>query len=268
MRRTGIGGGRPLVMFHLAPGSSASFEPLMLRLATDRPVITFDNPGAGDSAPPAGEPEIADLAAILLDAVDAVGLSQYDLYGAHTGALIAMEAAIARPDQARHAILDGITLMEPEETADRLANYAPKLWIGQDGGYILWAWHYRRDMLLWSPWYNKTGPGIRRGAPFASTESLHNGFVEFMKGARTFHLLYRAAFSYPTATRLPLIEIPVLHTTSPHDSLRGGLQRAGTLAKRAEVRFSAGNADAAAIATTVDLYKRFLDDQELPPPNV
>ena len=135
IRKTGAGSGRPLVMFHAAPDSSAPMEPLMLRLGADRPVFAFDTPGNGDSDPLAVEPTIGDFSQALGTTIDTLGLDEFDVYSAHTGALIAIETAISRPTQVPHLIFDGVTLFTPEETQDYLTNYPVPLVFSQDGSY-------------------------------------------------------------------------------------------------------------------------------------
>ncbi len=260
-RRSGTRTRRPLVLFHAAPGSSSYFEPLMLRLGHDRPVITFDNPGNGDSAPIHGNPGIADLERILGHALDQLGLDEFDVYGSHTGALIAMEAAIRMPQRVKHVILDGITLFTPEQTREYLDRYPVPLRITTEGSHLLWAWNFRRDMGLWWPYYNHTMGGFRPEGAVGSPEAQHAGYVEFMKGGRTYHLSYRAAFAYDTRSRLPLITQPVLHCSSESDPLRTAIPEAMSLTASAVARVHQGNgADA-----TLDLYRRFLADQPLPP---
>jgi pimeloyl-ACP methyl ester carboxylesterase len=264
MRRTGGGTGRPLVLFHASPGSSLGLEPLLLALGADRPAITFDTPGNGDSAPPRGPVEIRDLAKILGEAIDALGLKDYDLYGTHTGALVAMEVAIARSQQVRHLILDGVTMFSDSETQDLLANYPLPLQISSDGGYLIWAWNFQRDGSLWWPWYNRTASGARIGVRPLSPETQHRNFVEFIKGGATYHFNYRAAFAYPTRTRLPLIKTPTLLCASSSDVLLPGLAEAAQLAQHAQVRVTAGSTSSEAMKATVYLYRRFLADQTLP----
>ncbi len=264
LRKAGREGGRPLLLLHASPTSSRGLEPLLLELGGDRPVFTFDNPGNGDSAPLPGTPEIGDIAKVIGEAIDALGIGDYDLYGTHTGALIAMEVAINQHTRVRHLILDGVTLFSPEETQDYLANYLQPMQIRWDGSQLLWAWNFLRDQSLWWPWYNRTAAGTRVGSAPASPEILHRSVVELIKGGTTYHLNYRAAFAYPTRQRLPLLNVPVLLCASASDPLAAGLTEAGRLTAQAIVRVTPGRGSAAKAAATTDLYRRFLADQPLP----
>jgi pimeloyl-ACP methyl ester carboxylesterase len=264
VRRTGPDSGRPLVLLHASPSSSKGMEPLMLALAGDRPVVTFDNPGNGDSAPLPGEPEIRDTAAVLLAAIRALGFTQYDLYGTHTGALAAMEVAIADPDGVQHLILDGITLFSKQQIADYLANYVQPLPVRWDGSHLIWAWNFLRDQSLFWPWYNRTAAGTRVGVDMRSPASLHASLVEFIKGGTTYHLNYRAAFAYPTRQRLPLLAVPTLICASDTDPLREGMDEARQLAPQAAVRVTPGRSTPEKARVTLDLYRRFMADAALP----
>ena len=264
VRRTGPDSGRPLVLLHASPSSSKGLEPLMLELAGNRPVVTFDNPGNGDSAPVPGVPEIWDTAAVLLEAIRASGFAEYDLYGTHTGALAAMEVAVADPEGVKHLILDGITLFSPEQTADYLANYVQPLPVRWDGSQLIWAWNFLRDQAFFWPWYNRTAAGTRVGVEPPSAQRLHANLVEFIKGGTTYHLNYRAAFAYPTRERLPLLAVPTLICASETDPLRAGLDEARELAPEAAVRLTPGRSTAEKARVTLDLYRRFMADEALP----
>ncbi|MFN8534989.1 MAG: alpha/beta hydrolase [Dehalococcoidia bacterium] len=264
VRRVDGGSGRPLVLLHAMPGSSAYHERLMPELSKDRPVFAFDLPGNGDSAPMPGVPEIWDFARVIWEALDALGVGECDLYGAHTGALIAMEMAIARPKQAKHILLDGITLFSAEQTADYLANYCPPLKPVTEGTHLIWAWNFRRDMQLWWPWYDRTVEGLREEGSVPPAAAMHPGFVEFMKGALTSHLSYRAAFAYPTRERLPLVSVPMLHLSSEGDPLRACIPEARRLTPGSSSRIHQGTATPEAMAGTFGYWRAFLADQPVP----
>jgi pimeloyl-ACP methyl ester carboxylesterase len=250
---------RPLVLFQSSPASSEPLEPLLAALATDRFVVAFDTPGNGDSVPFPGEPTIDDLAAVLGDAIDALGIDEYDTYGYHTGALIGVQSALDRPTRVRHVIADGIPLYSPELAAELLEQYAPPMTIDPHGAHLVWAWNFRRDMALWSPWYRRRRRSARRRDPYPDTEEQHAGAVDFLKAATTYHLNYWAAFRYPTAARLPRLETPALLTTKRGDSLAGGVPEAARLAPKAEAVGHAGFGSPEALAETAALFRSFLD---------
>ena len=225
MRRT-AGTGPPLVMLHASPTSSALLEPLMKRLAADRPLIAFDTAGNGDSDPPSGSDpfDIADFSAIVNEAMDVLGVGEFDLYGTHTGALIATEVALSRPG-VRRLILEGVTMFDDGDRpdllprAELLANYLPRFDPTWDGTHLLAAWHFRRAFTTYWPWFRRSRGGIR-WVPLVELAAFQRGFVEVAKRLDTYHLPYRAALSYPTAGRLGRIEVPTLIAAHPDDPLQ------------------------------------------------
>ncbi len=221
------GQGRPLVMLHASPTSSALLEPLMRALAaSDRSVIALDTAGNGDSDPPRGDGpfDIGDFAAIVSEALDILEVGELDLYGTHTGALIATEVAISRPG-VRRLILEGVTIFDDGDRSDLLpraellANYLPTFEPRWDGTHLTAAWHFRRAFTTYWPWFRRSRDGIR-WVPMVELAAFHRGFVEVAKRLDTYHLPYRAALAYPTADRLPLLRVPTLIAAHPDDPLQ------------------------------------------------
>lgn len=255
------GAGRPLVMLHTSPASSALLAPLMREMATGRPVVAFDNPANGDSDPPPGRGpfEIADFAAVVDEALAGLAPGEFDLYGTHTGALIAAELAIANR-RVRRLILEGVTLFDDGERpdlldrSDLLANYLPRFEPAWDGTHLLSAWHFRRAFTTYWPWYRRTREGIR-WVPMVELAAFHRGFVEVAKRLDTYHLPYRAALAYPTADRLPRLQAPTLIAAHPDDPLQACTPEAAGLVP-------GGRPDALPddLAGTAALYEEFLND--------
>lgn len=98
-RMSGEPTGKPLVLLHPSPRSARSLEPLLRALGKNRFVIGFDTLGNGESDKPAKPMASADYAKTVIEALDSLGIDEFDLYGSHTGATIAIEAAIAAPDR-------------------------------------------------------------------------------------------------------------------------------------------------------------------------
>jgi hypothetical protein len=174
-----------------------------------------------------------------------------------------MDMALKRPRQVKRLILDGVTMYPPEKVAEILENYPIPMRVSSDGGHVLWAWNFLRDMQLWYPWYDKTPHGSR-GAGVTSPEAIHATFREWIKGGTTYHLSYRAAFAYPTGEKLKLLDLPVLHCTGPSDPLREFLPEATRLTRGSQSRVHPGRATPETAAVTLELYRRFLAGQPLP----
>ena len=254
MRKVTGGNSRTLVMFHAGPGSSAGLEPLCLSLASDRQVVTFDTPGNGDSSPLVGDPSIEELASVLVEGIDAAGIDKFDLYGVHTGAALAIEVALSRPKNTGHVILDGLPLFSEAEVKEYIANYAPEMKVKWDGSHLLFAWNFYRDMTLWFPWY-KRDPEHARLLRSQEPDSLHEAFMEFLKGARTYDKGYLAAFKYDIRTRLALLRAPCLLCAHPQDILAGTIEEASRLLPAATVMNTPRNR-----GETSELFRQFLDE--------
>jgi pimeloyl-ACP methyl ester carboxylesterase len=224
--RHGGSGGIPLLLLHPSPGSARQFEALGNALSATRHVIAPDRPGNGDSpALPLPAPEIADYAAADLAFLDALGISEFDVYGMHTGAWVAAELAIRAPARVRRVILDGFGMFSPDEVARYLALYAPPVSPDPDGSYLQWAFGFIRAQSLYFPWFD-TRPENARLVELPSAAALHDSVLELLKSIRTYHLGYHAAFRYDAAARLPLVGQPTLAISADDDPLYGHLEAA------------------------------------------
>ncbi|MEO9599404.1 alpha/beta fold hydrolase [Parasphingorhabdus sp.] len=111
-----------LVLLHQNPSSSFEYEQLMAAVATDRQVFAFDTPGYGMSDAPPEPLDMAGYAASFSDAIDALNIDgPIDVYGFHTGALLAIELALLRSEKVGRLALTGIPMYPPEKRAELLA---------------------------------------------------------------------------------------------------------------------------------------------------
>ena len=143
-----------------SPGSGEALLPRARALARLRPVVVLDTLGNGDSdKPDVGRhpqfraPQIADYARTVLAALDDLGLGQVDVYGTHTGALIALEAALHDERRVRAVLLDGISLFTAAEVESAMSLQFLDLTPRWDGTQLLAAWSLVRDSRFWYPWY-------------------------------------------------------------------------------------------------------------------
>lgn len=229
------GEGPPLVMLHASPGSSKQLEAKIAALATGRHVIAPDTPGNGDSPALAmAAPEISDYAAATLDFLDAVGLERCDLYGAHTGACIAMELALLAPERIGKVVIDGIGAYSEAERTKYLANYAPPMAPDLNGSQFQRAFMFCRDQCLFWPWF-ETGAANRRDSGLPSPAALHDWVVEVCKALTTYHLGYRAAFSYRPEPGLARMTQAVLFVAADNDPLLADTRGVAQLPPRGQM---------------------------------
>ncbi|XKH37951.1 alpha/beta fold hydrolase [Azospirillum doebereinerae] len=228
LRRCGTGG-RPLLAFQSAPGSSAPLLPLIRGLAKDWEVIAPDYLGNGDSDKPERAVDIGALADDALAVADALGLESFDLWGTHTGALVALELTVRHPERVGRVVLEAPVLLPPSFSADILENYFPPLVPDRWGLHLLQAWNMRRDMFLFWPWYRQErAAGRSLGVP--EPEILHDWVLGLLKSGLHYDRSYRAAFEYDTRARLPRLTRPALICAGPADMLVEGLVEAKRIA--------------------------------------
>lgn len=106
-RRLGPPSGVPLVCLNRFRGTMDDWDPLFMdRLASDRPVILFDNAGVARSGGSAAT-TMQGWAGNAADFTDAMGLGQVDLLGFSFGGLVAQELALLRPELVRKLAIVG-----------------------------------------------------------------------------------------------------------------------------------------------------------------
>mgnify|MGYP005849051701 CR=1 FL=1 len=208
----------PLVCLHQSPMSSRSFRPFLGPMATDRSVFAPDTPGFGESDAPPAQPSVSDYAGAMLDFLDQMRLRQVDLLGYHTGAAIAAEMAIARPERVRRIVMVAVPVLTPAERAA----FDAKPWPvppREDGAHLVEEWQRTMD---WR------GPGVTLGQLAAGfAEKLRNGPQAWWGAA--------AAAHWPAAERLPLVTQPVL-VLRPRDDLWEATLRARDLLPQAQFK--------------------------------
>jgi pimeloyl-ACP methyl ester carboxylesterase len=108
IRYAEAGEGPPIVCFHGGGGLRISRGHELL--AESHRVIAFEAPGFGDSPPNDRSRTMADLAATMGAAIDALGLDRFNLWGTSFGGRLALWLAIEMPDRAR---LQSLVLAAP-----------------------------------------------------------------------------------------------------------------------------------------------------------
>ena len=172
-------------------------------------MIAFDTPGYGMSDPPPGPLSIADYAAAFSDALDALHLAQtrpVDAFGYHSGALLAAELGLQRPDGVGRLALSGVPMRSPSECAERLEKARQCPQPTEDGAALL-----AQSAALWRYVVTQRDPRV----------PLDRAVMHFIDKNRPLHRtawIYEGVWSYPARARLPLITQPTLFL-QPHDML-------------------------------------------------
>ena len=256
--RTAGDGDPPLVMFHMSPTSSQHLEPLITRLGDSRRVIAPDMLGNGHSSPPEpAEPDLLYFAEASLRALDALGIERFDALGAHTGAKVAVELAIAHPDRVRKLIFDAVSVRS-SAAADELLSGIKPVEIDDDGTHLMRAWHMVRDSYLFFPWWKHTAEA-RRNLGLPETQALHDEVLEMLACIRTYHLSYRAAIIHANEERLPLITMPTLVACAESDQLFPMLDEAAALVPGAQKAALPSRRDSAGYDEAARVFNAFLE---------
>lgn len=221
-----MGQGPALVMCHESPRSSSALLPLAKRLAHRFTCVMVDTPGFGLSdSLRMTRPEISDFAGLLLDVTEALGLQEVPYYGTHTGAAIAVEAAVHAPERVSAAILDGYAIFTAEERDQLLASYLPAFRPSLDGGLAAWLWARVRDQFTAFPW-NQVGDGSKLGFGPPSLPAMQRVVDDLLLADDAYRAGYSAAFRYDHFAPLGKTDTPLHIVTREDDLLFAHMERA------------------------------------------
>jgi pimeloyl-ACP methyl ester carboxylesterase len=180
----------------------------MQTLGSDRVMIAPDYPGLGQSDPPPSMPDMAGYTGAMAEALEALGFGAEGNRGAvdvcanHTGAMIAIELAVTRPDLVRRLVLMGIPYYDAEERRRQYEkNVVEKSIPGELSG-LQGSWDFAVT-------HREKGVLLERG---------YETFVDVLKAGNRRHWAYHAVFTYPAEQRAPLVRQPVL-ILNTHGSL-------------------------------------------------
>ena len=218
-------------------------------MAEDRRVLCPDTPGFGNSDPPPEVPTIADYAGALATALEnlAVAAKPVDVLGFHTGTLIAVELAAARPDLVRRVVLSSLALFSTEELARNKAIFAGPRPLFTDPDYI--ARYFKAQVM--------------DGLTDLTHERRFELFVARLQSGGLSWYGPEAVFAYDTAARLAHVEQPTLLLVL-EDTLSDNTRRAAALLPDATIRerldiHGPSGWDASPAEITAEI-RAFLDD--------
>jgi pimeloyl-ACP methyl ester carboxylesterase len=219
------GTGPPVVLCHESPLSSWSLLDLVESLSGRFTALALDTPGYGGPDPLALEsPEIEDYADALAQTLSALGIDRCGVYGAHTGAAIALEFACRHPDRVGGVVLDGLPVFTAEESVELLSRYLPTWPPRIDGGHLLGLWTRYRDQHLFFPWYRRD-VAVRLDIDMPEPRHLQAGVTDFLRAGDGYRVAYAAAFRHRTVERLAHATVPVTVTARDDDLLAPQLER-------------------------------------------
>ncbi len=209
LRRFGTGSQRPVLVLHECPGSSVGVRDLAAALAHDRAVYAPDLPGIGESDPLAA-PDVAGYAAVLVQLLDALGLTQVDVVAEFSPVPIALELARVAANRVHALAFDGAWLLGVAERRALWRLYCPPLAPRGDGTHLLTLWHRLRDQELSWPWFERGRHGIRRREAPISGERLTAMVTDLALQPANYGDAALAALEYDPKPALDAVAQPVL----------------------------------------------------------
>lgn len=198
------GQGFPVLLLHQTPRSWDEYREVLPLLAWSYRAIAMDTVGFGDSQPllPADN-RIERWAEAAFDLLDALGHERVAVVGHHTGAVIAMEMAVSRPDRVAALVLSSCPYVDAERRAAHhgtrvIDDVEPRA----DGSHLTELWQRRQ------PFY-----------PPGNVDLLERFMADALKAGALAAGGHRVVGAYPMETRSPLVTSPTLviaATADPH----------------------------------------------------
>ncbi len=209
------GEGPPIVLLHMSLSSGWMFRHVA-QLFEGRRVIAPDRIGFGYSDHPEAPPTMANYAAATIEALDALGVGQFDVSGVHTGSVELVEIATAHPDRVRRIASVTLPVFSEDEVPAYKDAYVHDPDPALDGSHLDWYWRWWRD-------------GGFAGADVRSREwepeLLHEFFLDHLRCLPNAWYAHHAVLDYPMADRIPRIGQPLL-VLHPYDDVREQTERA------------------------------------------
>lgn len=192
-----------LVLLHQTASSSAMYELVMARLADTYSMYALDTPGFGGSYRLASQPTIATYTKGLLEAIETLGLTQFHLFGHHTGSAIACDMAVQAPERVQSLMLCGPPHYgSREHRAQREARIVKPFVIDPDGD------------LLQQVWQRVGGNAPGRTLALALREA-----VDTLHAGEQWPFAYHAVFAYHFEESLARVSCPLLLACGRDDML-------------------------------------------------
>jgi pimeloyl-ACP methyl ester carboxylesterase len=174
-----------------------------------------DHPGYGMSDPPPSENEatIGAYARAAWAAADAFGFAKVDLFGNHTGGLVAFEMARTAPDRVGAIVTVSAPILAEEERQRFLAYFSP-IPLDEAG---------TRFTTMWARIRQHAAPGV-------GLEGMARSLLQNLMGGERYEWGHAAAFNWaPELDRvLPALHHPIT-IINPADELQDHTRRAAAL---------------------------------------
>jgi pimeloyl-ACP methyl ester carboxylesterase len=190
-----------LICLHPAPSSGLYFATVLPLLNNRRRVIAPDYPGYGGSAKQDHPRSIEEYAGAMLETIDGLEIDgPVDLFGFHTGCLVALEMALQTPQRIAKLVLCDVPYFSIDVRQKLRADMAKPMPISADLESLADAWTFNVSNRL---------PDI----PLPRAFDL---FVEHLRGGAHDYFAFDAAFAYPCEEKFAALQrrVDVIATQS------------------------------------------------------
>jgi pimeloyl-ACP methyl ester carboxylesterase len=216
-----------LIMLHQSPLSSRNYEAALPLLAGHCRPVALDTPGYGSSSAVPEDWTVADYAQVVWDVADRLAAERVFVFGRATGAVFALEAALAQPQRVQGLVLHGMPVYTDAERTDRMRNFAPPFPAAADGTHLTGIWQRIHNEYPW------IGPEL-------ATHFAH----DFLSAGPDFARSYRAIWRYDLPQRLSGgADLPTLLLAGSADRIAFMHARVVALLPRAQAVWLEGATD-------------------------
>ena len=216
-----------LIMLHQSPLSSRNYESVLPLLTDHCRPLALDTPGYGGSSAVPEEWAVADYAQVVWDVADRLGAERVFVFGRATGAVFALEAALAQAQRVQGLVLHGMPVYTDAERADRMRSFAPPFPAAADGAHLTGIWKRIHNEY---PWID----------PELATRFTH----DFLSAGPDFARSYRAIWRYDLPQRVAGgSDLPTLLLAGSADRIAFMHERAVALLPQAQAVWLEGATD-------------------------
>lgn len=262
------GEGPPAVLIHSSPANARLLMKEVAQLSRDYTVFAFDTPGFGLSDPlPLATMTVADLADALAETLDAIAMPRCPVFGTHTGAAIALELGVRRPDRVSGLVLDGVPAFTDAECEAYFGDYFRTLPLSDLGGHYADTWTRFRDQSTWFPWCERI-PAHLNSYDLSPPHSTDLWVSMYFEAAEHYTPAYRAASFYGARALAAIAElrVPAVFTATDTDMLYPHLERFPPL-RHDQAIVPIGNSYERKRELTAQAFARYGSDGPAPVPS-
>jgi pimeloyl-ACP methyl ester carboxylesterase len=194
-------------------------------MAVDRPTITPDLPGLGESHP-LPYPSLGSYITALAEMLEDLHTGAVDVFAEGLAACFAVALAARHPARVRRLALDGLPLVRQREQRLHARRYCPPLVPDRHGSHLLQIWGQMCDAEASWPWFDRTPAAARLHDPDLDPDRLHERLLAAMKQLPSYGDAARAALEARVRDILRGVHQPTLLFDVAEDVRYKGTQRA------------------------------------------